>query len=86
MEHSYKPSGVCSKNISFEIEDGIVNNVHFTGGCMGNTEGLARMCNGRRAEEVIDLLSGIKCGFKSTSCPDQLAKAVKEAIKTSDIR
>lgn len=81
MEYQYKTSGVCSKNISFEIEDGIVKNVCFTGGCNGNTQGLARMCEGRRAEDVVELLSGIRCGFKSTSCPDQLAKAVSEALK-----
>ena len=81
MKYQYKTSGVCSKNISFEIEDGIVKNVCFTGGCNGNTQGLARMCEGRRAEDVVELLSGIRCGFKSTSCPDQLAKAVSEALK-----
>lgn len=79
MEYNFRPSGVCSKNISFDIEDGIVKNVKFTGGCAGNTQGLARMCEGRKAEDVAELLSGIKCGFKSTSCPDQLAKAVIEA-------
>ena len=76
MEYNYRPSGVCSKNITFEIEDGIVKNVKFLGGCAGNTQGLAKMCEGRSAEDVISLLSGIKCGFKSTSCPDQLAKAL----------
>ncbi len=79
MEYSYRPNGVCSRNITFEIEDGIVKNVNFLGGCAGNTQGLARMCEGRSAEDVINLLSGIKCGFKPTSCPDQLAKAVKQA-------
>ena len=81
MEYSYRPNGVCSRNITFEIEDGIVKNVNFLGGCAGNTQGLARMCEGRKAEDVITLLSGIKCGFKSTSCPDQLAKAVKQATE-----
>jgi len=81
MEYSYRPNGVCSRNITFEIEDGIVKNVNFLGGCAGNTQGLARMCEGRSAEDVINLLSGIKCGFKPTSCPDQLAKAVKQAIE-----
>ncbi|MBO5370137.1 MAG: TIGR03905 family TSCPD domain-containing protein [Clostridia bacterium] len=81
MEYNYKPSGVCSKNISIDIEDGIIKKVNFIGGCMGNTQGLAKMCEGRKAEDVIELLSGIKCGFKSTSCPDQLAKAVAQAIK-----
>ena len=76
MQYSYKPSGVCSRKISFEIEDGKVTNVKFTGGCAGNTQGLAKMCEGRKAEDVAELLSGIRCGFKATSCPDQLAKAV----------
>ncbi|MBQ4630649.1 MAG: TIGR03905 family TSCPD domain-containing protein [Clostridia bacterium] len=80
MKFDYRPSGVCSRNISFDVEDGIVKNVIFTGGCAGNTQGLAKMCEGRNAEDVISLLSGIKCGFKSTSCPDQLAMAVKKAI------
>ena len=76
MHYNYKTNGVCSKSISFDIEDGIVKNVKFTGGCAGNTQGLAKMCEGRKAEEVAELLSGIRCGFKATSCPDQLAKAV----------
>ena len=79
MEYNYRPSGVCTKNISFDIEDGIVKNVKFTGGCAGNTQGLAKMCEGRKAEDVAELLAGIKCGFKATSCPDQLAKAVLAA-------
>lgn len=81
MKFDYRPGGVCSKNISFDIEDGIVKNVEFTGGCSGNTQGLAKMCEGRKAEDVINLLSGIKCGFKNTSCPDQLAKAVAKATE-----
>ena len=79
MQYSYRPSGVCSQNISFEIENGIVKNVRFTGGCSGNTQGLAALCEGRDANELISVLSGIKCGFKNTSCPDQLAKALSEA-------
>ncbi|MDY3304156.1 MAG: TIGR03905 family TSCPD domain-containing protein [Clostridia bacterium] len=80
MKYNYKPSGVCSRNIEFEIEDGIVKNVVFTGGCSGNTQGLAKMCEGRKADDVITLLKGIKCGYKSTSCPDQLACAVMNAV------
>ena len=79
MQYSFKPQGVCSRNISFEVEDGIVKNVEFTGGCAGNTQGLAKLCEGRKVEELIGILEGIKCGFKNTSCPDQLAKAFKEA-------
>ena len=79
MEYNYKPSGVCSRNISFEIENGIVKNVCFTGGCAGKTQGVAKLCEGRKVEDLIAILDGIKCGFKSTSCPDQLAKAIKQA-------
>ncbi len=81
MEYSYKTNGVCSRSVSFTLEDGIVKNVNFVGGCDGNTNGLAKLCEGRDAKEVAELLSGIKCGFKSTSCPDQLSRALKEAIK-----
>ena len=80
MEYTYSPKGVCSMKIKFEINDGIVSNVKFTGGCNGNTQGLARLAEGRKAEDIIAALEGIKCGFKSTSCPDQLAKAIKEAL------
>lgn len=80
MNYSYKPKGVCSRMINFEIEDGVVKNIRFTGGCSGNTQGVAALAEGMTAEEIIERLSGIRCGFKGTSCPDQLAKAVKEAI------
>ena len=81
MQYSYKPSGVCSRKISFEIEDGKVTNVKITGGCAGNTQGLAALAEGMTTDEIINRLSGIRCGFKGTSCPDQLAKAVKEAVE-----
>lgn len=81
MQYTYKPSGVCSRKISFDIEDGKVMNVRFTGGCSGNTQGLAALAEGMTTEEIISRLSGIRCGFKGTSCPDQLAKAVAEAVK-----
>ena len=80
MEYTYSPKGVCSMKIKFEINDGIVSNVKFTGGCNGNTQGLAKLAEGRKAEDIIAALEGIKCGFKSTSCPDQLAKAIREAL------
>lgn len=76
----YTPSGVCSKGIDFELEDGIVKNVRFTGGCSGNTQGVAALVQGMPAEEAIRRLKGIKCGFKPTSCPDQLAKALEAAL------
>lgn len=80
MKYTYKPSGVCSRLISFEIEDGIVKEVTFTGGCSGNTKGVASLAKGMKAQEVVERLSGIRCGFKGTSCPDQLAKAIAAEI------
>ena len=81
MQYSYKPHGVCARKISFDIEDNKVKNVQFSGGCSGNTQGLAKLAEGMTTDEIIERLSGIRCGFKGTSCPDQLAKAVAEAIK-----
>lgn len=77
----YKTKGVCSQNISFELtEDNKVKNVQFTGGCNGNLKGIASLVDGMDVDEVIKRVEGITCGFKSTSCPDQLAKALKEAV------
>lgn len=80
MTYTYKPHGVCSRGISFEIEDNIVKNIEFNGGCSGNTQGVAALAEGMDADELIERLAGIRCGFKNTSCPDQLAKAVSEAL------
>lgn len=74
----YKPTGVCSSNMIFEIEDNIVKNVKIIGGCPGNSLGVATLVKNKNIDEVIELLDGIRCGFKTTSCPDQLAKALKE--------
>ncbi|WFR57565.1 TIGR03905 family TSCPD domain-containing protein [Anaerocolumna sp. AGMB13025] len=74
----YKTSGVCCSEISFEVEDNIVKNVIFIGGCSGNTAGISKLVAGMSIDEVITRLEGTKCGFKSTSCPDQLTKALKE--------
>ncbi len=76
----YRTQGVCASAINFDIEDGKVRNVSFTGGCNGNTQGIAKLVENMKVEDVIDRLSGIKCGFKSTSCPDQLAKALKAYV------
>ena len=76
----YAPSGVCSRGIDFELEDGIVKNVRFTGGCSGNTQGVAALIQGMPAEEAVRRLKGIKCGYKPTSCPDQLAKALESSL------
>jgi len=78
---SYIPKGVCSQKIEFEIDaDGLVRNVRFTRGCSGNTAGLAKLAEGQPAERLIELLDGIPCGYKSTSCPDQFAKALAEEL------
>lgn len=78
MEYSYKTNGVCARTINFEVEDGIVKNIRFVGGCNGNTQGISVLADGMKVEEVIKKLEGIKCGFKNTSCPAQLAKALKQ--------
>lgn len=76
----YKTKGICSSNIEFEIQDGCVKNVVFVGGCNGNTQGISALVEGMKVEDVIQKLEGIRCGMRSTSCPDQLAKALKESI------
>ena len=81
MAFSYRTQGVCSRSVSFDLEDGTVRNVRFEGGCSGNTQGVAALVEGLPAEEVIRRLTGIRCGFKGTSCPDQLAKALESALK-----
>jgi len=78
MQYEYKTKGTCSQRIFFEIEDGKVRNVQFVGGCNGNLKGIAALVEGMSAEEVISRVEGIRCGMKATSCPDQLAKALKE--------
>ena len=76
MTHEYTTRGTCARKILFDVEDGKVHNVQFISGCSGNTQGVAALCRGMKTEEVIKRLKGIKCGFKPTSCPDQLATAL----------
>ena len=76
----YTPKGVCASAIDFDIVDGKVRNVKFTNGCSGNTQGVAALIEGMDAEETISRIKGIKCGFKNTSCPDQLAQAIESAL------
>lgn len=77
----YKTSGTCSTMIELEIdEDHIIRSVAFTGGCNGNLSGVTKLVQGRKAEEVADLLEGTTCGFKPTSCPDQLSHAIRAAL------
>ena len=82
MTHTYNPKGVCSRQITFDLDDdGRVRNVSFYGGCNGNTQGLARLAEGMLAEELVSRLRGIRCGMRTSSCPDQLACAVENAMK-----
>lgn len=79
MTYEYKTQGTCSSRIIFDLEDGVIHNVRFIGGCNGNLQGIAKLVEGRKKDDVIETLRGIRCGFKSTSCPDQLAKALAQA-------
>ncbi|MCI9607068.1 MAG: TIGR03905 family TSCPD domain-containing protein [Muribaculaceae bacterium] len=78
MKHTYKTSGTCSRQIDIEIEDGVIKDVVFTGGCHGNLQGIGALVKGMSPAEVISKVEGIRCGNKPTSCPDQLACALKE--------
>lgn len=80
MQYEYKTSGTCSQRIFFEIEDGKLKNVQYLGGCNGNLKGISSLVEGMDVDEVIARLEGTTCGMKNTSCPDQLARALKEAI------
>ena len=82
MTYTYTPRGVCSKKITVELSDnGVVENVSFQGGCNGNTQGVAALVKGMKAEEAISRMKGIDCNGRGTSCPDQLAKALEQAIQ-----
>lgn len=80
MTINYTPRGVCSRNITIEVTDGIIDSVKFMGGCSGNTQGVAALVKGMKVEDAISRLKGINCNGKGTSCPDQLAIALKEAL------
>ncbi|MBQ5840997.1 MAG: TIGR03905 family TSCPD domain-containing protein [Clostridia bacterium] len=84
MAYQYRTKGVCSRNIHFDIQNGLVTDVHFDGGCNGNTQGVSRLVEGMPVEEAIRRMEGIQCGFKGTSCPDQLAKALKAALQEAE--
>ena len=77
MVFEYRPQGVCSRLMRIEVEDGAVRSLQVMGGCNGNLQGISKLVEGMKGEEVIARLEGIRCGFKPTSCPDQLAKALK---------
>ncbi len=79
MEYTYKTHGTCSREISFEVTEGKVHNVKFYGGCNGNLKGIGALVEGQNIDDVISRIEGITCGMKATSCPDQLAQALKAA-------
>lgn len=81
MHISFRPQGVCSQRMEIDVEEGIVKKLAVTGGCSGNLQGISRLVEGMPAEAVIEKLEGIRCGFKNTSCPDQLAKAMKKCLE-----
>lgn len=81
MDHiSYTPRGVCSRHIDIEVENGIIRSVVFNGGCSGNTQGVARLLIGMTVDEAIERLDGIRCGNKASSCPDQVAQALRQHL------
>lgn len=80
MTITYKTKGTCSSKMTIEVEEGMVQSLQVNGGCSGNLQGLSRLVAGMPVEEVISRLEGIQCGLKPTSCPDQLAKALKQAL------
>ena len=81
MHYTLYPKGVCSTQIDLDVTDGKIHNLSYTGGCNGNLKALGAMCEGASAEEVIRRLSGLTCGYKATSCSDQLARLLKDAMK-----
>ena len=81
MKYTYIPRGVCSRQITVEIDNGVVKNCKFTGGCSGNTQGVCSLVKGMDAEEAISRLRGIDCNGRGTSCPDQLSIAIEEALE-----
>ena len=76
----YKTQGTCSRAVIVDTEDGVITDCSFVGGCSGNTQGVAALVKGMKIDEAISKIKGIKCGFKTTSCPDQLARALEEAL------
>ena len=82
MQYSYTPKGVCSTKYTFDIEDGIIKSVSIVGGCNGNLKGISRLLEGMKVDDVIGKLEGTTCGFKNTSCPDQIAKGLKAYQQT----
>ena len=84
MEFTYRPRGVCSQLMEIEIEGDKIKHVKITGGCSGNLQGISRLVEGMDIKEAISRMEGIRCGFKPTSCPDQLAKALKQCLEAGE--
>ena len=85
MEIHYTPKGVCSRKIDIVVESGVIQSVKFTGGCSGNTQGVAALAQGMRVKEYLERCKGIRCGARPTSCPDQLAQALTQAVEDGSI-
>ncbi len=81
MTYTYRPKGVCSQQIIIELDDDVIESVKVLGGCQGNLQGISVLVRGMKAQDAIERLRGIRCGFKTTSCPDQIAKALEEALE-----
>ncbi len=81
MTYRYRTRGTCSREITFDMENGVVSNVRFVGGCNGNTKGIAGLAEGMQAEEIVKRLKGLDCNGRGTSCPDQLAAAIEDALQ-----
>ncbi|MCI7742181.1 MAG: TIGR03905 family TSCPD domain-containing protein [Clostridiales bacterium] len=84
MEFTYRPRGVCSQLMEIEVEGDKIKHVKVTGGCSGNLQGISRLVEGMDIKEAISRMEGIRCGFKPTSCPDQLAKALKQCLEAGE--
>lgn len=84
MQYEYKTKGTCSQRILFDIQDGKVWNVQFIGGCNGNLQGISKLVEGMDVNDVVEKIKGIHCGMKPTSCPDQLATALQQAVSQKD--
>jgi len=80
MTYKYTPRGVCSREFQIQVEDGAIQSVQIAGGCHGNLQGISKLLEGMKVEDAIARMEGIRCGFKATSCPDQLAQALKQAL------
>ena len=83
MVYQFRPQGVCSQMMTVDVEDGIVREMQVMGGCDGNLKGIAQLVRGRKVEDLVELLSGISCGMKDTSCPDQLARGLSAILQQS---